>query len=281
MFSVYANAYLTIAAADSPNVNSGFLGWRNAPRSCSLPWRIPGLDYIGITDCTSDLFASEEQKVHLRPAGYVWSECSGEKVSDSRSWTYQESLFASRRLLFTEGQTIWECRTCQETEAGGVKLGGDGPYQMDSHTMFQEFKMLPAKFAEAEDNRDPELVEGALSLWYTIVTKYSHRALTFETDRPSAIASLARYIHEATGFKYFAGLWEEDMLRGLLWDTLIRREKPPSVYIGPSWSWVAHWSSAIIIPASLLGAKKLASIKHVMVDYVFQEIGSGRSKAQS
>ena len=278
MFLVYANACLTIAAANSPNVNSGILGRRDTPQSCSLPWRIPNSE-ICITNSTSELHAFEEQKVYLRPGRKLWHDLQSHSTLDGRGWTYQESLFSWRRLIYTEGQTIWECPTCQETEAGGVKLDRDGLIRNNPHTTFQEVKALPAKFVAAENKRELELLEIAFDLWYTIVCRYSQRALTYETDRPVAIASLARYFHEATGFNYFAGLWDGDMLRGLLWESLREREIFPSVCIGPSWSWVADWSGAITFPVSLSEAEKLASIKHVMVDYVFPENRFGPIKS--
>jgi len=74
--------------------------------------------------------------------------------------------------------------------------------------------------------------------WYAIVQEYSRRHLTRASDRLLALAPLATEFHLLTGAKYTAGLWQEDLFRGLLWSCssssrLKRLEK------FPTWSWAS------------------------------------------
>ncbi len=45
---------------------------------------------------------------------------------------------------------------------------------------------------------------------------YAYRILSYESDRLLALAGLASLVFEITGGKYLAGLWKEDLHRGLL-----------------------------------------------------------------
>lgn len=71
---------------------------------------------------------------------------------------------------------------------------------------------------------------------------YSHRDLSFENDIFPALSGLARAFQReyADGDVYLAGLWQKDILRGLLWmikdSSLTSR---PLKYRSPSWSWAS------------------------------------------
>ena len=51
-----------------------------------------------------------------------------------------------------------------------------------------------------------------------MVESYTTRQLSFQSDRLPAISGLAEAFEQATGITgYAAGLWQEDLLDGLLW----------------------------------------------------------------
>ncbi|EGU87221.1 hypothetical protein FOXB_02254 [Fusarium oxysporum f. sp. conglutinans Fo5176] len=52
--------------------------------------------------------------------------------------------------------------------------------------------------------------------WYEMVTSYSVRNLTNDGDKIMAIAGVAYFIQQSTGFKYAAGLWDETLPFNLL-----------------------------------------------------------------
>lgn len=80
-----------------------------------------------------------------------------------------------------------------------------------------------------------------------MVTNYSRRAISFESDRLAAISGLASLIERHLGATYLAGIWKED-IRSLLWfrditrpDSKIHNATSPAVRRShfPSWSWAA------------------------------------------
>ena len=85
-------------------------------------------------------------------------------------------------------------------------------------------------------------VEAAYSFWETAVENYSTRALTFGTDRLPAISAVASVVATATGDRYLAGLWKDDLIAGLGWERLmvpINGPRPCQEYIAPTWSWAS------------------------------------------
>jgi hypothetical protein len=75
--------------------------------------------------------------------------------------------------------------------------------------------------------------------WYKMITKYSRRHLTYESDGLRALAGLEKGIIRTHGSTYCAGLWKEDLQIGLAWYVAKAYESAndPSL---PSWSWVAR-----------------------------------------
>jgi hypothetical protein len=89
-------------------------------------------------------------------------------------------------------------------------------------------------------DRDPRERNNHYEAWYTMVTKYSDRALTCEADVLSALAGLEKAIirtHECT---YCAGLWAEDLHIGLLWYVIVYTRPAFNNTLLPSWSWIAQ-----------------------------------------
>lgn len=86
--------------------------------------------------------------------------------------------------------------------------------------------------------------------WYELLAIYTRRNLTNDRDGLPALSGIANEFQRTrdTG-RYLAGLWETDLLRGLLW----RAEKPGSRTLGdgthlsspPSWSWTSIRGSGI------------------------------------
>lgn len=86
-----------------------------------------------------------------------------------------------------------------------------------------------------------------------IVMTFMERNITYATDRLPALSAIAKNVATQTGFTYLAGLWKEDLLRGLTWTAYgadrtgnIEAHKSPS--LTPSWSWAAQ-QRRIVYPA--------------------------------
>jgi hypothetical protein len=79
--------------------------------------------------------------------------------------------------------------------------------------------------------------------WESLVTRYTSKSITVETDMLPALGGLAAEMAHQYPGKYLAGLWEHDLLHQLLWTRQEEmhhgpgsREPRPQSYIAPSWS---------------------------------------------
>ncbi|PSN70820.1 hypothetical protein BS50DRAFT_630887 [Corynespora cassiicola Philippines] len=81
-------------------------------------------------------------------------------------------------------------------------------------------------------------VPGFCDYWYLLVKDYIDREITRESDKFAAITGLAKRTAELTVYTYIAGLWLEDMHKGLLWSS---REfgRQSTTYTAPSWTWIS------------------------------------------
>jgi hypothetical protein len=268
MAYVYSNSVLTIAADAASDSSKGIFRSANAARGSHLlkyPCRINGstLDYVWIRGPGIGLRRAESQL-------------------DKRAWTLQESLLSPRLLNYSAGQLRWSCRTVELQEKHFVgtdntavehHLDSDfysrrilfppllgqsnlptrskDPPQMriPNHLMHEPDKTFPRReFIESNEHAQSISI---LQNWYEILQIYTTRNLTYEADRLPAISGIAKAIHGLTGFKYTAGIWEEDMLRGLSWrpsrtasfETFGVKGATAIVlsenYIAPSWSWAS------------------------------------------
>jgi hypothetical protein len=90
MASIYANAALTIVAADGEDAAHGIRGIKSVsyPRSILQP----------VCKLSNGIKAIQRQETDIKRT--CWS---------NRGWTFQESLFSKRKLLFFGGSVKWEC----------------------------------------------------------------------------------------------------------------------------------------------------------------------------
>jgi hypothetical protein len=193
-----------------------------------------------------------------------------------RAWPYTERLLSPRVLHFTKTEMILECRAGYQCECGRIE---DSTY--DSRPTDQikhEFSKVLAEIAnhqqQVNGNGNPghnrmdsmtiqlastNLTNGAredllrkreeaLQLWSYIITEYTARHLTYDSDRLIAIASIAKALSPAMHSGYIAGQWTFSTY-GLLWypndASHCRRPQPAPGYNVPSWSWASVEGSPI------------------------------------
>jgi hypothetical protein len=120
----------------------------------------------------------------------------------------------------------------------------------------------------SDDRRRQDL----LQQWCNILTIYTHRTLTFGTDRLPAISGIAAQFGRVLCDEYKAGLWKSAMISELFWIRSRRSEKDlrklksrPLEYQGPSWSWAA-------INEPIFATNYRSYIKHVDMEIVDCEI---------
>ncbi|KAF1831316.1 HET-domain-containing protein [Decorospora gaudefroyi] len=191
-----------------------------------------------------------------------------------RAWPYTERLLSPRVLHFTKSEMILECREGYQCECGRID---DSTYDSrPTDQVKQEFSKVVA-----ETNNRPQPVNGntghnrmdsmttqmastnlsngaqqdlhrkreeALQLWSYIITEYTARHLTYDSDRLVAIASIAKALSPTLQSGYIAGQWTFSTL-GLLWyPNDAARSRRPKLTQGqnvPSWSWASVEGSPI------------------------------------
>jgi len=228
MADVYRGSYCNLAADGSPNRETGFLLERGRPQvtTCQIPssmgwhgsWHISPLAHKD-TYITENLFSGP---------------------LSSRGWVLQERVLPRRTIHFLPNQIIWECREMYATERKYLKA------KRAPHA--PETSAAAASTATVSTETPPATTifmsafSGAGALlypaWYQMVELYMQRNLSFTTDRFPAIWSLAEVFRERTGDHYVAGLWEQDLLAGLVFSRETEDESRPGANeTSPSWSW--------------------------------------------
>ncbi|KAI0514459.1 heterokaryon incompatibility protein-domain-containing protein [Xylaria bambusicola] len=236
MAQLYQSAHVVLCAASSASCLQGFLGERGhrirMPFQSTRKPSIVGSYYL-----------------HFKYAGwsrgFMFSEASADMAHNrwsNRGWVFQESWSASRRLVFGNSNLHLCCPS-------GVQSMG---------------REREAKKEEPDENSlflsrlDTCSREELYASWASLVRKYSRfedHSFTKATDLLPALSGLASKYHEYNQDKYHAGLWGEDLFRGLMWywdgdsEELPERQCcAPSTFMRhnefsvPSWSPLARGS---------------------------------------
>jgi hypothetical protein len=238
---VYSNAFVTICPTSTSSCLEGFLNRAPLVRVkfySTLRPDVHGVfnlryQYVHDTVNSKDLEILHPRLIDFRTPWH------------SRGWTFQEAQLSTRLLYFAHSCIYYSCLNHESTEAG--ELEGD---------FRQELPRALKKYSLSRDAEDLRLS------WKELVLIYAQRQLTHELDRLPAISGLAKIISEAIGDEYLAGLWKDDLARGLLWGNKKQKEiyffedirgrtkdelvaarslSATHPYIGPSWSWI-HFS---------------------------------------
>lgn len=146
-----------------------------------------------------------------------------------RAWALQEFVLSRRTVIFATGQLYWYCRCSRESE-GGVH--------------FSSFALPSSRFALLSRLENSTLYHD----WIEITEHYSHQSLSFARDKLAALAGVTRFFETALHSQAkvedepLAGLWKNDLYRGLLWrrdnkTARLDEEAVQSLNI-PSWSWL-------------------------------------------
>ncbi|KAK5948001.1 hypothetical protein OHC33_010985 [Knufia fluminis] len=271
MQEVYEKSVLTLVAVDTSSVCDKILVSRN-DQYIGVPWDLNNLpDDRGSSNTV--YLSKHWDPVRDKIVG-PWS---------ARGWTLQEALLPNRLLYYTATQMVWKC--CKETRyERGLTIdpaqqivdafeeeGGRNFWAFD---LFTKVKLMPWYVSTSIDDIRREKHR----LWYELVEEYSARHLTNSSDRSIAISGLAAKYHDFLGTdRYMAGLWEADMVRGLLWHVEgAKMFSTPESETGlantcqhPTWSWLR------VVPghtvrndhASYIDCKDLARVRHIEIDH--------------
>lgn len=221
MADIYGNSTVTIAASSSKDSGVGCFFSRDNASPVALEYR-------------TDTELGNSVYVRRPLGGFTETVISG--PLNRRAWAFQERLLSKRILDYGKDQLYWECQqTC---------FCEDGRQEMDENpSVLEYYKPTSILSATATMPATRQAKQGSLFTdWYNFIQNYCRRQLTIASDKFPALSSLASVYAGLTGDRYVAGLWESDMMIGLLWEASYsdrpRLERPPA-YRAPSWSWAA------------------------------------------
>lgn len=235
MAEIYSNSYITLAAVAAQNPTSGMFKTSpdNKCRSIDLNVQIAGSsDTVKIS--------ARETLAHELETGrqsHLYFDSDNWPLM-TRAWVLQEMLLSPRILRFNMHELAWECREIDTCECSRASLQSTTSW---IHQLSSNERSIS----------DEECFQG----WRDIISSFSGRDITHESDRLPAISAIARKFSPVGG-RYFAGIWERDILRGLLWkckDSEITKRRDKSA---PSWSWASSQREVTFVYNDVISKEK-------------------------
>lgn len=219
MDKVYMNAKVNISADKGEDSRSGCFAQRNEVDITPLHFEATNLDREWIVTTENS---------------FGWMESA---PSLSRAWIHRERQLSRRILHFTNKEMIWECcgigKACFASET--MPLGSPFKKVFNGETEFQ------IQISDAMDTslRRREQKDNLHRVWNSTCQDLSNKSVTYASDLPTILSSLAREFHSLfNGDEYACGLWRSTMAESLTW--WIPGTKPDyEGYIAPSWSWLS------------------------------------------
>lgn len=194
---MYGNADFTLVAGRSNYSPNGFLGDPYTPevQSCRLPYRrspyLPGA--LSTSPENDYCYVSLPRSPETGPVS-------------QRAWCFQEAVLSRRQIVYGTEQLRFECRERRFWE--------DGRFQ---NTKARPCPDLSINVTASGPPGDPTTKE-PLRDWYIRMIDYSRLDLFDPEDNFATTAgTAARFQRALGGSRYLAGLWEADMISGLLW----------------------------------------------------------------
>ena len=154
--------------------------------------------------------------------GAAMKDCPWEK----RAWCFQEKLFSTRLLVFTDIQVFYQCGTAMWYE--------------DTITEVEDGKQYTLSDSFSGGRSRDALKDGEFG---SLVESYSRREMSFESDVIRAFAGVLRYLEAQYGHAIW-GIPQYLFPQGLLW---CHSQHRMSLRLEgfPSWSWVAWRTQGI------------------------------------
>ncbi|KIM97205.1 hypothetical protein OIDMADRAFT_57839 [Oidiodendron maius Zn] len=184
-----------------------------------------------------------------------WADDVSRGPLGQRGWVYQEQVLAPRVIHFGRRQVFWECQVAAASQAF--------PHGWIPTHAIQNLKRKISIPTTLQANSAPEKL---YLQWQTAVRDYTHRNLTYDTDKLPALSGLAEVFKHHLNDEYVAGLWKNNLLYDLLWHGSGNFKETVS-YLAPTWSW-ACIDGPITFPGigkSDTKWRPIAYVRHVMV----------------
>lgn len=229
MKDVYSNAWVTIVADGAVNARGGCFVASEKRAYHRYRAKVP---YLVPDGTRSNVYVrplcvpqgnnvgahSDLMDLHLRS-----------KLS-TRGWIFQRYLLSRRLLVYSADEMSWECMTERCCECTFPPLEKD---KLEGRNAY----MTPV-------GKDAKGCMKFIFGWHEIVSEYTERDLTVDSNRLVALSGLAAAMQSTTLNTYFCGLWKEDIERELLWQVSktdsrgrCNVSRKHMAYYAPSWAW--------------------------------------------
>jgi hypothetical protein len=170
------------------------------------------------------------------------------KHLDTRCWTLQESRLASRFLTLGMAEMKWRCveaSFCEcyesstefERDSGFVELSPVAFRRQETITQRMERKQTKLLSMLASEDRVEILHRKDLfEAWELLISDFSKRKILSFGDRLPALSGVMSIFDKEfsgsnlIGDSALAGLWKENILKGMLWRSIIDNERPAEFY---------------------------------------------------
>ncbi|KAN0122672.1 HET domain containing protein [Hyaloscypha variabilis] len=220
MASIYANAVLTIVSANGKDANYGLRGIRMV----SLPRRHP--------QRTAKLLNGAQivERSNSTLNKSTWSK---------RGWTFQETLFSQRKLIFCDETITWKCPCASWCE-------DSGPLDLKDIHHLPNWNLVSSPHVSQLFT----LTWPDLGGYGQLVCDFNQRDLTYQEDVVNAFSGVTTPLSASFHGGFLYGMPEIFFDAALLWmanGPITRRT--PSQYSSsklslPSWSWMG-WQGKI------------------------------------
>jgi hypothetical protein len=219
MDRVYMNAKVNISADKGGDSRAGCFAQRKETDITPLEFGVCG---------------NEEEFMVTTEDTFGWMNSA---PSLSRAWIHRERQLSRRILHFTPKEMVWECCGLNKACFASETLPGGAPFEkvFNGETKFQ------VELADISNNKlsEQDRLDKLHKLWNTTCQDLSKKSITYASDFPMILSSLAKEFHRLMpGDEYVAGLWRSTLAEALTW--YVPGDKPEySGYIAPSWSWLS------------------------------------------
>lgn len=167
---------------------------------------------------------------------------------DTRCWTLQETRLASRFLTLGMAEMKWRCveaSFCECYESSNKFERGSGFVELSPVTFHRQEKITQQierkqreLFSELTSENGVEVMHtrDLFEAWELLISDFSKRKILKFSDRLPAMAGVMsvfdRELNDSNiaGKSALAGLWKTNILKGMLWRSIVDNEKPAESY---------------------------------------------------
>jgi len=170
------------------------------------------------------------------------------KHLDTRCWTLQESRLASRFLTLGMAEMKWRCVEASFCECyeSSTEFERDSGFVEHSPVAFRRQEITTQQIERkhtklfsmltSEDRVEVLHKRDLFEVWELLISDFSKRKILRFVDRLPAISGVMsvfdRELRDSNiiGDSSLAGLWKKNILKGMLWRSIIDEERPAEFY---------------------------------------------------